>query len=92
MSMAHSFTLPEDFLWGASTSAHQTEGGNTHSVAWLEARLSARARADDFGTTAAVARLMGSQQILKLAQLGRVEIGLPSKQGHHASTRRGCIR
>ncbi|MFC9392747.1 glycoside hydrolase family 1 protein [Streptomyces sp. NPDC057027] len=28
------FTLPDDFLWGASTSAHQTEGGNTGSDWW----------------------------------------------------------
>ncbi|MFE2105850.1 glycoside hydrolase family 1 protein [Kitasatospora sp. NPDC059463] len=26
--------LPEGFLWGASTSAHQTEGGNTNSDWW----------------------------------------------------------
>ncbi|RSS56751.1 glycoside hydrolase family 1 protein [Streptomyces sp. WAC01280] len=28
------FTLPDGFLWGASTSAHQTEGGNTRSDWW----------------------------------------------------------
>ncbi|MFI6293943.1 glycoside hydrolase family 1 protein [Nonomuraea sp. NPDC050790] len=27
-------TLPNGFLWGASTSAHQTEGGNTNSDWW----------------------------------------------------------
>ncbi len=27
-------TLPSDFLWGASTSAHQVEGGNTSSDFW----------------------------------------------------------
>ncbi|MEU0405805.1 family 1 glycosylhydrolase [Streptomyces sp. NPDC006197] len=32
--MDTSFTLPGGFLWGASTSAHQTEGGNTHSDWW----------------------------------------------------------
>lgn len=25
------FTVPQDFLWGASTSGHQTEGGNASS-------------------------------------------------------------
>ena len=28
-------SFPETFLWGASTSAHQTEGGNTGSDWWL---------------------------------------------------------
>jgi beta-glucosidase len=30
-----SFTVPLDFLWGASTSGHQTEGGNTSSDWWV---------------------------------------------------------
>ncbi|WP_371775694.1 glycoside hydrolase family 1 protein [Streptomyces sp. NBC_01438] len=32
--MAHAHHLPDGFLWGASTSAHQTEGGNTNSDWW----------------------------------------------------------
>ncbi|MFF3787534.1 glycoside hydrolase family 1 protein [Streptomyces sp. NPDC001933] len=32
--MNDQFTLPDGFLWGASTSAHQTEGGNTRSDWW----------------------------------------------------------
>ena len=29
------FTVPPDFLWGASTSGHQTEGGNVSSDWWV---------------------------------------------------------
>ncbi|MEV0588373.1 family 1 glycosylhydrolase [Nonomuraea sp. NPDC050310] len=32
--MPNAFPLPEGFLWGASTAAHQTEGGNTNSDWW----------------------------------------------------------
>ncbi|MEV6171554.1 family 1 glycosylhydrolase [Streptomyces sp. NPDC051954] len=32
--MNQPFTLPDGFLWGASTAAHQTEGGNTNSDWW----------------------------------------------------------
>ncbi|MFJ6617849.1 glycoside hydrolase family 1 protein [Kitasatospora sp. NPDC091335] len=34
MTGSHHTPLPEGFLWGASTSAHQTEGGNTNSDWW----------------------------------------------------------
>src|SRR5436305_1905258 len=27
--------FPDGFLWGAATAAHQVEGGNTNSDAWL---------------------------------------------------------
>ncbi|MFF0747211.1 glycoside hydrolase family 1 protein [Streptomyces sp. NPDC004111] len=32
--MAHARRLPDDFLWGTSTAAHQTEGNNTNSDWW----------------------------------------------------------
>ncbi|MEU5951449.1 family 1 glycosylhydrolase [Streptomyces sp. NPDC047525] len=32
--MTHARRLPEGFLWGASTAAHQIEGGNTNSDWW----------------------------------------------------------
>lgn len=31
--------LPKDFLWGTAISAHQSEGGNTNSDAWLMENL-----------------------------------------------------
>ncbi|MFI5901003.1 glycoside hydrolase family 1 protein [Streptomyces cyaneofuscatus] len=33
--MTHARHLPDGFLWGASTAAHQIEGGNTNSDWWL---------------------------------------------------------
>ncbi|MBO9544540.1 family 1 glycosylhydrolase [Caulobacter sp.] len=32
-------SLPKDFLWGTAISAHQSEGGNTNSDAWLMENL-----------------------------------------------------
>jgi beta-glucosidase len=32
--MKHALTLPDGFLWGASTAAHQIEGGNINSDWW----------------------------------------------------------
>src|SRR3989338_5905556 len=32
--MPSEFVFPEDFLWGAATSAHQVEGNNTHNDWW----------------------------------------------------------
>lgn len=32
-------TMPKGFLWGAAISAHQSEGGNTNSDAWLMENL-----------------------------------------------------
>src|SRR5439155_22431519 len=47
------FRFPDSFLWGASTSAHQVEGGNTNNdwSAWEEAghvSVSAGAACDHF--------------------------------------------
>ncbi|NWF68339.1 MAG: glycoside hydrolase family 1 protein [Chloroflexi bacterium] len=33
--MTEKFTFPGDFLWGTASAAHQVEGGNVNSDAWL---------------------------------------------------------